>query len=351
MSTPDTYLPPALSAETITTLILSLDLPTPVSIEPLQVTAAFHSIYLIHFPPTADIPARPNSDGSIMLVLRVSGRQFPGIKTCNEVGVMTWVRQNTTIPVPGVIRFDATEDNAIGHEFTLLERAPGVSVDQIYTTLSEEAKTQMVHQLADYLIQLHAKPWMEGYVGGLTLDPSTGSVAPGPPIDENFWQAPDLDKYWSVGVRSKETLQTLNPIPSQGFTGYVSYNVGCLERYMHALEVHPSLEAYRELVPQIKAFITNLQKEENIEELNRVAYVLAHKDLHFANIMCDPDESGCPITAVLDWEFSGVVPAPRWNPPRAFLWNMKWTPEDKAEQTRMEELLEKICREKGRGTF
>ncbi|CAI7655304.1 unnamed protein product [Penicillium viridicatum] len=56
-----------------------------------------------------------------------------------------------------------------------------------------------------------------------------------------------------------------------------------------------------------------------------------------------------PIIAVLDREFSSVVPAPRWNPPRAFLWNMRWSPEGKEEQTRMEKLFESICREKGAG--
>lgn len=38
-----------------------------------------------------------------------------------------------------------------------------------------------------------------------------------------------------------------------------------------------------------------------------------------------------------------------WNPPRAFLWNMKWGPDDKVEQTRVEQLFEQICREKGAG--
>ncbi|KAK9237688.1 hypothetical protein V1525DRAFT_147344 [Lipomyces kononenkoae] len=351
MGTPDSYLPPAISVETITTLILALDLPVPSSIEPLQVTAAFHSIYLIHFSSAvaATIPARANSDGTVTLVLRVSGRQLPGIKTRNEVGVMTWVRQNTSIPVPATVRYDATENNAIGHEFTLLERAAGISVDRVYATLSDSVKTQMVHQLTDYLIELHAHPWAEGYVGGLTLT-STGAVARGPPIDENFWQLPDLEKYWSAlaGVEGgEETLESLNPIPAEGFPSYVAYIVGCLERHIHAIETHPSLQPYRDLIPRIREFVAQLQEPQNITELNRVAYVLAHKDLHFANIMCDPEEPGCPITAVLDWEFSGVVPAPRWNPPRAFLWNMKWTPEDKVEQTRMEELFDTVCREKG----
>ncbi|KAL4902084.1 hypothetical protein BDW74DRAFT_187057 [Aspergillus multicolor] len=330
MGTSDSYLPSSLSTEAITTSITSLNLPTPISIEPLQVRAAFHNIYLIHFPSSSDIPARSNPDGTITLVFRVSGQQLPGIKTRNEVGIMTWVRQNTTIPVPAVIHFDDTDDNPIKHEFTLLEKAPGVSVDQIYDTLSDEDKTQL-----------------EGYVGGLTLD-GDGNITHGPPIDENYWQMPDLGKYWSdPEIKTKETLESLNPIAPDGYPSYVDYTVCCLERYIHAITIHPTLKAYRDMIPSIRAFITNLQREENTADLNATTYILAHKDLHFANIMCDPSQSGCPITAVLDWEFSGVVPAPRWNPPRAFLWNVKWTDGDKAEQSRMEGLFENIVRERG----
>ncbi|KAJ5399624.1 Aminoglycoside phosphotransferase [Penicillium sp. CMV-2018d] len=310
MGTPDSYLPPALSAETITSSIQSLDLPAPTSIEPLRVDAAFHSIYLIHFASVQGITARGNKDGTVTLMLRVSGRQLPVIKTRNEVGVMTWIGKHTTIPVPAIIRYDATENNVIGHEFTLLEKASGISVDQIYATLSDDVKTQMAHQLTDYLIELHAQPWREGYVGGLTLKP-TGEIAFGPPIDENFWQTPDLDKYWSAsaGVESTETLESFNPIPAEGFSSYTAYTNGCLERYVHAIEIHPSLEPYSDLIPRIREFMAQLRQQENQTELNRIAYIMAHKDLHFSNIMCDPDQPRCPITAVLDWEFSGVVPA------------------------------------------
>ncbi|OQE27125.1 hypothetical protein PENFLA_c006G06119 [Penicillium flavigenum] len=149
---------------------------------------------------------------------------------------MTWVRQNTTIPIPTIIRYDPTDDIIIGHEFTLLVKVPGKSIDQIYHTLSIELWSKIVNQLTDYLIELHAHPW-DGYVGGLTL--ANGKITPGPPIDENFWQVPDLEKYWA----GSESMEMLNPIPLQGFPSFVAFIVACLDRCIYAIEKHPSLES------------------------------------------------------------------------------------------------------------
>ncbi|OQE45002.1 hypothetical protein PENCOP_c002G02705 [Penicillium coprophilum] len=90
--------------------------------------------------------------------------------------------------------------------FTLLDKTPGISVDQIYATLSGEVETQMVHQLTDYLIELYAQPWRESYT---------------------------------------------------------AYTNGCLERYVHAIEIHPSLESYRDLIPRIREFIAQLLRQQD----------------------------------------------------------------------------------------
>ena len=116
------------------------------------------------------------------------------------------------------------------------------------------------------------------------------------PIGENFWQLPDLEKYWAG-------------CESQGFASFMVFTVCCLDRYIYAIEKHSSLEPYRDLIPRIRTFIAAIQKR--AEQLNQIVHVLAHKDLHFANIMYDPDHPDYPITAVLDWEISSVVPAPR----------------------------------------
>lgn len=341
MGTPASYLPPDLSVQSIAELAGTLGLPVPTTVEPLRVAADYHSIYLLRYEgnSTQKIPARADPDGSVTLVLRVSGRHLPRVKTMNEVGVMAWVSQNTTIPVPSVLHFSEKDDNCVGHEFTLLEKAVGTSVDKIYDTLSEENKRKILEQLADFLVELHSKRWSPGGVKGLVLQ--NGTISPGPALEETFWQLPDIEKYWSG-----ETIESLNPL-GDSFDSYVSYATAALACYIHAIETHPSLDRFRPMLPKIRQFVLAINSGQHKHKLNDVKYVLAHKDLHFANIMCDPASPDMKITAILDWEFSGIVPATRWNPCRAFLWNAKRDAQSKEEHTRMEALFETVCQEKG----
>lgn len=349
----------------------SLGLPVPTAIEFLKVRADYHSIYLLRYGRGSArfVPAQADPDGAVTLVLRVSGRHLPYVpcsarrlscsqtgnsrsslfrpslkyadlldryvKTMNEVGAMTWIRQHTTIPVPSILHFSASDENPIGHEFTLMERARGTSIDTIYDSLSEDNKEKIVEQLANFVIELHSKPFPPR-VGGLVLE--GGSINPGPALEETFWQAPDIETYCPG-----ETIESLNPLGS--FDSYVYYSTAALECYCHMIEAHPALEDHRDMLPRIREFISAIGIEPYKSQLNNTKYVMAHKDLHFANIMCDPSDMS--ITAILDWEFSGVVPASRWNPVRAFLWNGKRGEEARAEKLRLEEMFGTICAEKG----
>lgn len=316
MGTPQDHLPPALCDDQIRALVTSLALPSPTSIEPLQVAAAFHSIYLVHFAGACAAALRPartrNPDGSATLVLRVAGRHLPRNKTLNEVAVIRWVREHTDIPVPAVVRFDASEDNPVGHEFTLLERAPGQSVDVLYPAMGDEAKEALVQQLTDVLVELNRHEW--NHVGGLRIA-DDGAVVPGPVLEDTFWMAPDIAEHWGDG----ETLETLNPTgPYDSHAALVAAYLGC---FAHAIDAHPSLAWLRDTSPRLRALADQLLQQEtpSSSALASTRLILAHKDLHLANVMATSD--GRQLTAILDWEFAGVVPAPRWDPVRAFLWD------------------------------
>ncbi|KAK5988936.1 hypothetical protein PT974_10434 [Cladobotryum mycophilum] len=346
------HLPPALSEDAIRALITSLRLPCPEAIEPVQVTAEFHSIYFVHFAGScaeeiaeekaaavAATAAAANEDGSVTLVLRVSGGHVPRRKTANEVAVMKWIREHSpSIPVPAVVRFDDSSDNAIGHEFTLLEKARGTSVDRMYPTLDEEAKLRLVRQLTDVLVEMNRHEWH--HVGGLRLngdgDGDGDGVVPGPVLEDTFWFAPDIADMWPEG----ESIDSLNPGgPYDSHSDFVRGYLGC---FVHAIGVHSSLAWLRDLIPRLNGLMAKVPSL--ADSLDSTRLVLAHKDLHFANVMATPEGR---LTAILDWEFATVVPALRWDPVRAFLWNGRYSDEASAEKERLRGLFERELEERG----
>lgn len=329
MASPQDYLPPALSESTILTFIESQCLPTPLAIEPLQVTAAFHSIYLVHFAAEHAAALKPatclNGNGTISLVLRVSGNHIPYRKTVNEVAIMRWIRQNTSIPVPSVVRFDTTNANVLGSEYTLLERMPGRSVDKMYVDLTDDIKLKLVNQLTDMLIELNKHEW--NHIGGLQLD-DQGAIVPGPVLEDTFWLVPDIAKYWD----HDQSIDTLNP--KGPYDTHAELIQAYLRCFINATQSHSSLSWLSDLVPRLEPLI---DRAPNIPSLSSTRLILAHKDLHFANVMALPDGT---ITAILDWEFAGVVPSLRWDPVRAFLWSAEYSDPANAEKARMRAVFE-----------
>ncbi|KAF9879556.1 hypothetical protein CkaCkLH20_03099 [Colletotrichum karsti] len=344
MTDPAFHLPPLLQPADLLALISSLGLPAPASTEPLTVTASFHRIYLIHFPPSATpslAPARPNHDGSTTLVLRVAGPHLPRIKTENEIALMKWVRENTSIPVPAVIRWDSSCENVLGREFSLLERIPGRSADKIIWDADDEKKRKIVAQLVGFLAQLREKSTWR-HVGGLRVDDDQGAIVPGPVVDEWFWMGPQLARFWGG---TGETVDSLNPV-SGPFATWAAHADASMGKYIRVISLHPQLAWMRDLIPRLESFRAFVRPR--ADELEDTEYVLAHRDLHLANVMVD---GAGTVTGVLDWEFGGVVPGPRWDPPNAFLypWGGGEGDEAKRERDRMRGWAREICRSRGLG--
>jgi len=225
------------------------------------------------------------------------GHTFPKLKTENEAGIMSWVSQNTTIPIPEVLAFDSSTQNPIGHEYILLSGASGDTLSEIYHLLNDDEIAGILDQPIDILSQLHAIEWSA--IGGLRLN-SAGSIEVGPVIEETFWQTPDIECYWPG-----ETIETLN-IRGPYFS-YVEYISAHVRKYMYAISRHKKLEVMQDTLNSLETFLKAL--ELSAEELNKVRFKLAHRDLHFGNILFDGDSG--KTTAILDWEFSGIVPFTR----------------------------------------
>ncbi|KAL1969619.1 hypothetical protein VTN77DRAFT_8172 [Rasamsonia byssochlamydoides] len=333
------YLPAPFEDEEILALLDSISLGHPISIERLKVTAAFHAIYILTYDSKTllekKLPA--TSSTTTDLVLRISGDHVPSIKTENEAAVLSWLRDNTSVPVPEVICYDPTTANLLKREFIILSRCPGITVSDIYDSLSPEQLDSILKQLMKILLELHAHPFE--MIGGLVHSrggDNPKEIGPGPVLDEHFWFVPDIEKYFT-----NETFFSLNiegPFPT-----YTAYTIATMEKYIHIAQVQPSLTFLHKYIPRLTAFLHALPKHAAI--LDNAPIRLAHKDLHFANILYDSSRD--LVTGILDWEFAGTVPFPRWDPVRAFLWNGKPGEDSLKEKYRLRDRFAELCREEG----
>lgn len=76
--------------------------------------------------------------------MRVSLPVDPHNETMSEVSTIDFVRQNTDIPVPGIIAFDASNDNEVGFEWILMELMPGRPLAMRWRQLSTATKQQLI---------------------------------------------------------------------------------------------------------------------------------------------------------------------------------------------------------------
>ncbi|KAI1459988.1 kinase-like domain-containing protein [Annulohypoxylon moriforme] len=323
MPTSEDILPKGISNDAINKLLESIGLPNARKITAPRVDAKFHAIYMIGLPHHRNDRFRHISTNE--LVLRVAANYWPRIKSENEHGVMNCVRSRTSIPVPEVIGFDHSDKNPLGYEYSLLARVPGETLSDIWQELDDKQMNGILDQLANILAELHSIDVEE--IGGVV--PEIGqddNWQMGRVIDETFWANPQIT-LWPSG----ETIDSLNiGGPFETYSDYISAQISL---YIRQIRLHPNLKFFRRQTYALEAFLASLR--EHAEELNKTMLILAHKDLHFGNIMYDRDSG--KITGILDWEFSGVVPAPKWNPRKAFLWNCDDSENGKTAKALLEE--------------
>lgn len=187
---------------------------------------------------------------------------------------------------------------------------------------------KLVDQLIDMLVELNAHSWQ--HIGGLQL--IDGEITPGPLLEDTFWFTPDIQKYFG----SNESVNTLNPLGP--YSSHADFIVGYIDAFIRAMQ-HDSLAWMRDIIPRLdklKAKVPELDLNSSL--------ILAHKDLHFANIMATTDGQ---ISGILDWEFAGIVPSVRWDPVRAFLWSGTYSQDAQEEKTRLRRIFEAQLERRG----
>ncbi|KAK3293067.1 phosphotransferase enzyme family-domain-containing protein [Chaetomium fimeti] len=127
---------------------------------------AFNKVYVVTFPEKKEVIAR--------VTLPVD----PKWKTLSEVATVQWVRDNTSLPVPEIISFQADRTSTIGFEWIVMSKMPGRSLGDRWRDVTLSAKEEIVRRFALFYSETFHNQ-LRG-IGNLFLDdagPGPGSSA------------------------------------------------------------------------------------------------------------------------------------------------------------------------------
>ncbi|KAG0260017.1 Phosphotransferase enzyme [Mortierella polycephala] len=238
-------------------------------------------------------------DDGFECVARLALPYFPRYKTESEVATMQLVRERTSIRVPEVYAWSADATNPIGAEYILMEKIPGVPLDDTWRSMSFEDKEHIVRQIIDIVLQLFNINYDK--IGGIYQD-KDGAYYVGPIINDLFFMDEranmDLDRGpWTTSsdylkglIRSE--IQYLNTHYKSALDGQDdSIDEDDLDDIRDTLSVSAEFE---DLIPYFCPDKTTPER-----------FCLHHGDLNKGNIMVE----GTKVSGIIDWESSGVCPA------------------------------------------
>jgi hypothetical protein len=87
-------------------------------------------------------------------LFRISIPVDPFFKTESEVATMEYVRRHTSMPVPRVIGYSSSDENELGHEWSIIEMMPGQPLRTCWPTMDEESRVAVFSELAEHVKQL-----------------------------------------------------------------------------------------------------------------------------------------------------------------------------------------------------
>lgn len=257
------------------------------------------------------------SGGSSDVMIRFPGpghNAFREEKSVNEVDVIRFIRENTTIPVPRVIAWGLTKDSPqqlgpfIISEFVHGTRLSTVLADPtdrktlwLDPNVDEKLLNTVYEQVADFMLQLFRFDFN-----------SIGAISK----DNESWSVTRRPLTYAMNELATSTFYPVDEFPTAPFDSATDYFGAIADSYMTHLRTQRNLCTDR---PTAERLYTSRQLFARLVS-RYCAYDRPFKlfcdDFRFQNMLVDPDTHR--ITAVYDLEFTNAMPkqyaseAPWW---------------------------------------
>lgn len=210
----------------------------------------------------------------IELVLKLGDPHpfFAGKKTANEVGVINYLKENTTIPVPTIRSYSVNKETShLGCEYILMDKVKGRILRELIQEKFQDVNNlpeKLIDQMINICRELKTVKFSGEKIGSFDLNMNIIPLTQnGPNIEQcdNYLELIDKQLHWEIKEMNK-------------------------------------IQVYTKLANRLESFRTNLNQivEDNLNFNDEMS--LVHGDLHAGNIFVDQDTY--EITAIIDWEWA-----------------------------------------------
>ncbi|EGD94286.1 serine/threonine protein kinase [Trichophyton tonsurans CBS 112818] len=253
--------------------------------------------------------------------------------TETEVGILKYVKQHTSVPVPEVYAWSSDPTNPVGAEYIIMEKAAGILLFKIWGEISLSDKLELVKRLTAFERELcslqlpaYGSLYLRSFGGGLPnfkplgieADPSQ-SYCVGRSADRVY--APEDVEGLNIDLGPWDTLATFG----------IAIARREIARALQGLPPHPgtfyqgSCEEKVKLLDDVINLMRMLSSTSHPVLAQLGKPVIWHTDLHMGNIYVSPDDPS-QILSIIDWQSISVLPLflqARWpiflEPPENFV--------------------------------
>ncbi|KAK2594951.1 hypothetical protein QQS21_007309 [Conoideocrella luteorostrata] len=279
---------------------------------------------------------------STFYIFRIAIPIFPFYKMESEMATLTFLRQNTQIPVAKPIAWDSSAKGPLGYEWASVEKLPGVELRHLWNQAPWDKKLDIIDVIAAFLAQLWDPRNRFSKIGSLYLkephhgrDPHHPASSPTKATgNERFLVGAAVDGDLFAG-RRRYIPEDRGPYDSchhwlgsliQAEERFLR-SAGYLLAYGKARNVNQVEEEWEDMLDEIGFEEENFEEKQkstlrtcrdyrfmlhrifpqpNLSQKDEPRFYLHHCDLREANIILDPETFA--ITGVIDWEQSCILP-------------------------------------------
>ncbi|KXT03389.1 hypothetical protein AC578_3947 [Pseudocercospora eumusae] len=239
------------------------------------------------------------------------------LTTLSEVATMDYARSVLKLPLPKVLAWSCTKENAVESEYILMEEAKGSQLSSVWHGLPVKRKANIVRKIVHVEAQMMSTPF-DIRIGSLYFSdsgisgckPTTSDIinadshrfSIGPIVRSEFWEKERaVMGHKGPWTSSTQYLQSIANREIEWLQKFADRYPQSHHLWQYVSTLQASADAHIASLKKFKAVIPDMVPRD--EDLTRPRFW--HPDFHAGNIYVDDEDN---ISAIIDWQGAWITP-------------------------------------------